>query len=84
MHLAYNSMAQTLVQLRAPEESRGRIIGLYNMANLGMMTFSGLSIGVGGSFIGIHWSLGLSAIALAVVTIGLKIYVISRLGPKAA
>jgi MFS family permease len=84
LNLAYSSMAQTLVQLRAPQESRGRIIGLYNMANMGMMTFSGLSIGVGGSFIGIHWSLGLSAAALAIVTMGLMVYVISRLGPKAA
>jgi hypothetical protein len=54
------------------------------MANIGMVTFSWLSIGVGGSFIGIHWSLGLSAVALAIVTVGLMIYVISRLDPKTA
>ena len=78
MNLAYSSMAQTLVQLNAPTEIRGRVIGLYNMAFLGMMTFSGLSIGVGGSFIGIHWSLGLSACALSLATAGLMAYVTSR------
>ena len=74
VNLAYGSMAQTLVQLNAPAESRGRVIGLYNMSSLGLMTFSGLSIGVGGSFIGIHWSLGLSACALAAVTLSLMAY----------
>jgi hypothetical protein len=35
----------------------------------GMRAFSGVTIGVGGSFIGIHWSLALSATALFVVAI---------------
>jgi MFS family permease len=78
MNLAYSSMAQTLVQLNAPTEIRGRVIGLYNMSYLGMMTFSGLSIGVGGSFIGIHWSLGLSACALMLATVALMVYVSAR------
>lgn len=79
VNLAYNSMAQTLVQLHAPADARGRIIGLYSMSSLGMMTFSGLFIGVGGSFIGIHWSLGLSAMALAAATAGLMMYALARL-----
>lgn len=78
MNLAYSSMAQTLVQLNAPAESRGRVIGLYNMASLGMMTFSGISVGIGGSIIGIHWSLGLSAGALAVAAVALMIYLSAR------
>ncbi len=40
---------------------RGRVVGLYNMAGLGMRAFSGLSVGLLGAWIGIHWSLGLSA-----------------------
>ncbi len=69
VNLAYSAMAQTLVQLNAPAESRGRVIGLFNMSSLGLMTFSGISVGIGGSFIGIHWSLGLSAAGLAAVSI---------------
>jgi MFS family permease len=64
VELSFNSMAQTLVQLKAPAEIRGRVIGLYSMSALGMRTFSGVTIGVIGAAIGIHWSLALSALAL--------------------
>ena len=67
VELSFNSMAQTLVQLRAPPEIRGRVIGLYNMSSLGMRTFSGVTIGVIGGYIGIHWSLALSALVLLVI-----------------
>jgi MFS family permease len=64
LNLAFASMGQTLVQLSAPEEIRGRVIGLYNMASMGLRAFSGVTVGVGGSLIGIHWSLALSAMVL--------------------
>ncbi len=67
VELSFFAMAQTLVQLRAPAEIRGRVIGLFNMSALGMRTFSGVTIGIVGGFIGIHWSLALSALALLVV-----------------
>ena len=60
-NLASQSTAQTLVQLLAPAEKRGRIVGVYNMASSGLRAGSGLSIGLVGGLIGIHWSLGLSA-----------------------
>ncbi len=44
--------------------SRGRVVGLFNMAGLGMRAFSGITVGVLGAGIGIHWSLGLSAVVL--------------------
>jgi MFS family permease len=69
--LAFNSMAQTLVQLRAPAHMRGRVIGLYNMSNLGLRAFSGITVGIVGGMIGIHWSLALSAMALLAITSGL-------------
>ena len=62
--LTYNSMAQTIVQLNAPPEIRGRVVGLFNMSFLGLKTFSGVTTGFIGSAIGIHWALGLSAILL--------------------
>lgn len=68
LNLSYNSMAQTLVQLNAPAEIRGRVIGLYNMSGQGLKAFSGVTVGLGGAAIGIHWSLGLSAVALFMVT----------------
>jgi MFS family permease len=64
VELAYNAMAQTLVQLHAPPDIRGRVIGLYAMSALGMRTFSGVTVGLGGSLVGIHTSLALCATAL--------------------
>ncbi|WP_312015679.1 MFS transporter [Bradyrhizobium liaoningense] len=62
--LSFNTMAQALVQINAPADSRGRVVGLFNMAGLGMRAFSGLTVGVVGAWIGIHWSLGVSAAVL--------------------
>jgi MFS family permease len=62
--LAFNAMAQTLVQLNAPTDMRGRVIGLYNMASLGLRAFSGVTVGLVGSVIGVHWSLALFALVM--------------------
>ena len=64
LELSFNAMGQTLVQMRAPAPIRGRVIGLYMLSSLGMRAFSGVTIGVVGGLIGIHWSLALSAMAL--------------------
>ncbi len=69
--LAFSSMAQTLVQLLAPPALRGRAIGLFSMAQNGLRAFSGVSIGLLGAVVGIHWSLGLSVTALLVAMLGL-------------
>jgi MFS family permease len=67
LELSFNAMAQTLVQLRAPESERGRVIGLYILSALGMRAFSGVTIGIIGGLIGIHGSLALSALALLAI-----------------
>ncbi len=64
-------MAQSLVQLNAPPDKRGRVIGLFNMASLGLRAFSGISVGLVGSLIGVHWSLALSALATMAVAASL-------------
>ncbi len=71
LELSFNAMAQSLVQLNAPIDKRGRVIGLFNMASLGLRAFSGVSVGMLGSAIGIHWSLALSAVATMAVAGGL-------------
>ncbi len=78
LDLSYNSMAQTLVQLNAPVDIRGRVIGLYNMSSNGLRAFSGVTIGIGGSMIGIHWSLAFSAAALLVMALSLLAFIQSR------
>jgi MFS family permease len=69
--LAFNAMAQTLVQLNAPTEIRGRVIGLFNMASLGLRAFSGVTVGLIGSLVGVHTSLAASALAMLVVACAL-------------
>jgi MFS family permease len=76
LNLAFLSMAQTLVQLRAPTHLRGRLIGLFNTSNNGLRAFSGVTVGVVGGLIGIHWSLGISAMVLLAVTLALFAFTI--------
>ena len=71
LNLTFTSMAQTIVQIMAPANLRGRLIGLFNMSSNGLKAFSGLTVGVLGALIGVHWSLGLSAAALLAITIAL-------------
>ena len=71
LNLAFYSIAQTIVQLEAPRDLRGRLIGLFSMSAFGLRAFSGFTVGVMGGLIGIHWSLALSSMLLLAVTIAL-------------
>ena len=77
-------MTQTLVQLNAPNHLRGRVLGLYNMCYHGMRAFSGVFVGMGGSLIGVHWSLALSAAAMLVIAFGLLAYEFRERAPAPA
>jgi len=83
VELSFNSMAQTLVQLNAPAETRGRVIGVYSMAALGMRTFSGVTVGLIGGLIGIHYSLAISALVLAAVVTALLSLTVRTRAPAA-
>lgn len=84
LNLAYNSMAQTLVQIHAPAEIRGRVIGLYSTARSGLMTFSGITVGFAGGLIGVDWSLGLSALVLLLIVVSLIPLIRQASAPKLA
>jgi MFS family permease len=71
LSLSFYSTAQAIVQLLAPGHLRGRLIGLFSMSAFGLRAFSGVTVGVVGGWIGIHWSLAISAMALMAVTIAL-------------
>jgi MFS family permease len=72
--LSFSSLAQTLVQMNAPNAIRGRVLGLYNMSSLGLRMFSGVTVGLIGSLIGVHASLAASAGAVVAVVGGLLWY----------
>jgi len=80
LNISFSSMAQTLVQLHAPDQLRGRLIGLYNMAASGLRAFSGITVGMVGSLIGVHWSLALSALVLLAATIALLAFTVRSSG----
>ena len=71
LQIGFTSMATTIVQLEAPPAERGRTIGVFSMSLNGLRMGSGFSVGFLGAAIGIDWSLGLSAVALFLLTIGL-------------
>jgi MFS family permease len=71
LNLSFYSIAQTIVQLEAPVNLRGRLIGLFSMSAYGLRAFSGLTVGVLGGLIGVHWSLALSSLILLAITIAL-------------
>jgi MFS family permease len=71
LELSFNSMAQTLVQLHAPSNIRGRVLGLFSMAALGSRAFSGVTVGLVGSIVGIHVALAASALSLLTLSLAL-------------
>jgi hypothetical protein len=81
LNLAFSAMAQTIVQLEAPEARRGRVLGLFNMSQLGLRAGSGVTIGLLGAAIGIHTALAWSALAL--VAVCLVLFAIASAGRRA-
>ncbi|HTI41607.1 MAG TPA: MFS transporter [Vicinamibacterales bacterium] len=70
-NIAFQSMSQTLVQLLAPPHIRGRVVGLFTMAMLGLRAGSGLMVGLLGTVIGVRYSLAVSSLAVVLVAIAL-------------
>ncbi len=80
--LSFGSMAQTLVQLNAPVDLRGRVIGLFNMSAMGLRAFSGITVGIVGTALGIHISLAGSALILLALTAWLLVRSHRRIKPE--
>ncbi len=69
--LSFSSMTQTIVQLQAPGEIRGRVLGLFNMSSGGLRAFSGITVGLVGSLFTVHLSLAVAAGAFMTVALTL-------------
>jgi MFS family permease len=67
-NLAAMSITQTVVQLLAPREKRGQVIGLYGVAANGLRIGSGFTVGLLGAAVGLRVSLGVSALAMVAGT----------------
>jgi hypothetical protein len=60
------------------------VLGLYNMCFNGMRAFSGVTVGMAGAIVGVHWSLALSAVAMLVVAFGLLAFELRQRAPEPA
>jgi MFS family permease len=74
-NLAVMSITQTVVQLLAPSDKRGQVVGLYGVGANGMRVGSGLTVGFLGALVGLRVSLGLSAAAMIAGTAVVAVYV---------
>jgi MFS family permease len=70
-NIAFQSMSQTLVQLLAPSQIRGRVVGLFTTAMMGLRAGSGFTVGLLGTLIGVRYSLAVSSFAVVAVSFGL-------------
>ncbi|HEV7741271.1 MAG TPA: MFS transporter [Pseudolysinimonas sp.] len=75
--LASSSISQTLVQLDAPPDRRGRFIGAYGMTSMGLRIGSGVLIGGIGLLVGAPLAVGIDAGLLALVAAALLMVVLT-------
>lgn len=67
------STSQTVVQLEAPDDMRGRFVGAAQLTQLGSRSGSGILLGVLGATLGVGTAVAISAGGLAVVALALLI-----------
>jgi MFS family permease len=73
-NLAALSITMTVVQLRAPREKKGQVIGLYGVGANGMRMGSGFTVGLFGAVVGLRPALGWSSLALCASVCVLAVY----------
>lgn len=74
------STSQTVVQLEAPPEQRGRFVGAFNTTNMGFRVGSGVLVALLGALVGIPAAVALAAATLLLVCVALAV-VAARLRP---
>jgi MFS family permease len=73
-NLTSMSITQTVVQLRAPREKKGQVIGVYSTSANGMRIGSGFTVGLVGAAIGLRPALAASSVALCACVLLLAVY----------
>ena len=65
-NLAATSVGQAIVQLRAPEHQRGRVVGVYGMIASGMRTGNGITLAGLGALVGVSGAVAVGGLSLVV------------------
>ncbi|MDQ1572885.1 MAG: hypothetical protein QOH44_444 [Actinomycetota bacterium] len=68
-NIASMSITQSIVQLEAPADNRGRVYGVYGVFASGLRTGNGITLGVLGALMGIPYSIALCAAVLVIGTV---------------
>ncbi len=68
------STEQAIVQLEAPPDDRGRVLGAYSMFGPGMQTFGGVTVGVLGTLVGIPATVMIGGAVLVAGTLLTAVY----------
>ena len=63
-NLAATAIGQALVQLRAPADQRGRVVGVYSMIGSGMRTGNGITLAWLGALLGVSGAVAVGGAAL--------------------
>src|SRR5690606_12773465 len=74
-NLVTTSTQLTIVQLAAPSDQRGTVLGLHGMASMGSRSGSGVVVGGLGVLLGVQLAGGVSAGVLVVVGLANLLYV---------
>lgn len=77
-NMTSTSVAQTVVQLNAPGEVRGQVIGAYTMASNGLRFGSGVTVGVLGAALGIPGAIAIGAAAVTVSALLVTLWLLRR------
>ena len=78
-NMASTSIGQAVVQLRAPMEQRGRVVGVYNMFASGLRTGNGITLALLGAVLGVGTAVAIGGAALVVGALVVALVIAVRL-----
>jgi len=77
-NMTSTSIGQAVVQLRAPTEQRGRVVGVYNMFGSGLRTGNGITLAFLGAAVGVGSAVAVGGVALVVGTVVVALVIAAR------
>ena len=77
-NMASTSVGQAVVQLRAPVEQRGRVVGVYNMFGMGLRTGNGLTLALLGAALGVSSAVAVGGVVLVVGALAVALVIAVR------
>jgi MFS family permease len=79
-NMASTSVGQAVVQLRAPMEQRGRVVGVYNMFASGLRTGNGISLALLGAALGVGSAVAIGGAVLVLGALTVALVIAVRVG----